>query len=290
MITQLSTLDSRLPAPRGWPLPAAMALVIVVFWPTVIELLRYWNNDDNYSHGFMVPVVSLIFAVTASRQAGTLVRTRLPQRSVRVGMLSLVLGMIVHAVAVFVNFPLLDVAGLVLTLRGMLYLLGGRKVWRANAFSVWFLLFMAPLPLTWYQVLSRTLQNVATHISASGLTLVGVPVLVEGQLLHVPGYTLEVAEACSGMRQVMAFLALSVIVARMSGGRGWSRWVPVLLAMPIAVAANCLRIVITGVLIRIGGVGWVTGTWHTAEGLVTLMLGLLLFAAAARALRCRSGT
>jgi exosortase len=267
-----------------------MGLVGIVFWPTAIELLRYWTNDDNYSHGFLVPVVSLFFAVTASRQAGTLVRTRLPRRSVRVGMLSLVLGMIVHAVAAFVNFPLLDVAGLVLTLRGVLYLLGGRKVWRANAFSVWFLLFMAPLPLTWYQALSRTLQNVATHISASGLTLVGVPVLVEGQLLHVPGYTLEVAEACSGMRQVMAFLALSVIVAKMSGGRGWSRWVLVLLAMPIAVAANCLRIVITGVLIRVGGVGWVTGAWHTAEGLVTLMLGLLLFAATARALRCRSGT
>lgn len=287
MISRLSTLDTRLPIVRDWPLMAAIALVGVVFWPTLVELVRYWNHDENYSHGYLVPVVSLIFAASAARPAGRLVRRGLPRRSVRVGLVSLALGLIVHTVSAFTSFLLLDVAGLVLTLRGVLFVLGGRRAWRAHAFSTWFLVFMAPLPSGFYQDLTRLLQDVATRISAAGLSLVGVPVLVEGQLLHVPGYTLEVAEACSGMRQVMAFLALSVVVAKLSRQRGWPRWGLVFLAIPIAVAANCLRIVLTGVLIRIGGAGWVTGTWHTLEGLITLMLGLVLFAASAQALRRR---
>jgi exosortase len=265
-----------------------MVLVGVVFWPTVAELVVHWNHDENYSHGYLVPVVSVIFAITAARRAGRFTRARLPWRIVRVGLFSLTLGMVVHMVSAFTSFLLLDVAGLVLTLRGVLFVLGGRRAWRAHAFAVWFLIFMAPLPAGFYQSVTRILQDVATHISAAGLSAVGVPVLTEGRLLHVPGYTLEVAEACSGMRQVMAFLALSVVVAKLNRGRGWSRWLLVLLAVPIAVAANCLRIVLTGVLIQTGGLGWVTGRWHTFEGLITLTMGLALLAAAAQAVRRRS--
>lgn len=267
---------------------AAIALVGVLYWPTLIELARYWTHDENYSHGFLVPVVSVIFAAVAARRAGRFVRPEVPRRSVQVGLLSLAFGLIVHLVSAFTNFLLLDVGGLVLTLRGAVFVLGGRRTWRGCEFSIWFLLFMAPLPTGWYQEVTRILQDVATRISAAGLSLAGVPVLIEGSLLHVPGYTLEVAEACSGMRQVMAFLALSVVVAKLYRGRDWSRWVLILLAVPIAVAANCLRIVLTGVLIRIGGAGWVTGSWHTLEGLITMLLGLALFAATAQMLRGRT--
>lgn len=242
----LSTHSSRLPIVRDWPLVAAIALVGVLYWPTLIELARYWSHDENYSHGFLVPVVSVIFAAVAARRAGRFVRPEVPRRSVQVDLLSLAFGLIVHLVSAFTNFLLLDVGGLVLTLRGAVFVLGGRRTWR------------------------------------------GVPVLIEGSLLHVPGYTLEVGEACSGMRQVMAFLALSVVVAKLYRGRDWSRWVLILLAVPIAVAANCLRIGLTGVLIRIGGAGWVTGSWHTLEGLITMLLGLALFAASAQMLRGRS--
>jgi exosortase len=111
--------------------------------------------------------------------------------------------------------------------------------------------------------------------------LVGVPVYQEGYFLHLPGFTMEIAGACSGLRQLVAIVALGVAIGYLSGRGSVFRWSLGLLAIPIAVAANCLRVVLSGVIIMKAGRDWGEGVFHAIEGLAIIALSAGLLVAAA---------
>jgi exosortase len=136
---------------------------------------------------------------------------------------------------------------------------------------------MVPLPVALYSRIASPLQLLASHLASMLMNIVGTPVLCEGNRLTLPGGTqMFVAEACSGMRQMTGFLALTTAVAYLNRRPAWYRVVLIFSAIPIALAANVARIVLTGYIMHFISPGYAFGTYHMIEGL--LMMGFSLLA------------
>jgi exosortase len=144
---------------------------------------------------------------------------------------------------------------------------------RAVAFPLVFLVLMIPLPALIYNQVTFPLQLLASRLASNSLELLGIPVLREGNVLVLSNYSLEVVEACSGIRSLMSLIALAVAYGYFVEQRLWARITLVVLMLPVAVASNALRVV---------GAGVVTYYWgpQYAEGFFHIFQGLLIFVSA----------
>jgi len=248
---------------------------------TAIQLWQTWDTDPNYSHGYLIPLACAYFAYVAWTRVGPPFRTGVPVRTMLFGVVELAIGFGVHLIGWYIAQPLFDVLGLVFILRGLLLILGGHEVNQAYGFAAIFLLFAAPLPLAVYQPLAVFLQELVSVVSTFILDVCQVPVFREGYRIQMPNYYLDVGPACSGTRQITAFLALGVILAHLSE-RGWAyKLVVGSMGLPIAIATNCVRVVLTGFILLLAGKEWAEGVFHTIEGLLMLALGTVLMVATA---------
>jgi exosortase len=269
-------------AVAAWLAGVALAVLLAITWaPVFAELVRWWSEDADYSHGFLVPLASLYFARRAWIAAGPPWQRCISPPTVTAGLAVMALGLVGHVAAWFAATLLGEVLALMVLLGGMLLIAGGTRALRAYGFAVGFLIFMAPLPPEWYRPLAISMQQMTAVLSTRLLELCGMPVYQQGNVIFVPGYSMEVGAACSGLRQMLAFLAVSVAMGELSG-RGWVfRLALAGLALPTAMLANCVRILATAVTMMIGGKQWAEGVYHTLEGLATALIGLLLLLAAA---------
>jgi len=259
----------------GWWKGAVIAILIgFLYYDILARLLVDWWSDPNFSHGFLVPAFSA-FVVWQNRKH----LAALPADPSWFG-----LGVIAGALATLIvgvlgaefflsraSFPLLA-AGLVI------YFLGWRH-FRAVLFPWAFLFFMIPVPAIIFNQVAFPLQFLAARLASSLLELLRVPVLREGNVIQLPTMALEVAQACSGIRSLMSLGALSVIYGYFLETRWLLRVLLVLAAIPIAVVANGLRVMGTGLL----GYYWdpdkAEGFFHTFSGWVIFVISLaMLFA------------
>lgn len=260
-------------------LAIAGAVIAFLYWRTVAVMQGIWEVDPNYSHGYLVPLVSGFFAWRAYKLHGLPARDEVPQSELTIGIIELAIGLGLHMIAWFANSPLLDMLALVGVLHGFLVILGGFVGARPYACAIMYLLFMAPLPVAIYQPIAIFMQQFVSSFSVATLQLFTIAAYREGYIVHVPGYTMEVGEACSGLRQLTAFLALSVAAAHLSDRRKWYKWALVMLSVPTAVASNCVRVTLTGVIMMVAGQEAAEGVWHTLEGLAVFIVGIGLFLA-----------
>ena len=200
-------------------------------------LVADWLDDPNYSHGFLVPGLSAYF-VWDRRQ--TLARLRPQPHWGGLVLLWCGLGMLLlgHLGAEL----FLMRSSMVVVLTALVWYLLGRPYVHALAFPLAFLLFMIPLPAILLNTITLPLQLLATQVSTFALQLVQLPVYREGNIIYLPHTTLEVAEACSGLRSLVSLLALAVVLAYITQRRLSTRWLLVLSAVPIALVANAFRI------------------------------------------------
>jgi exosortase len=176
----------------------------------LLELARVWLDDPNYSHGFLVPLVSGYLAYQYVRRVGGSDKGNVPA-----GLVWLTGGCWLHLAAVLLWWPPIDLVALVTILHGLAILLGGREWARGLRFPIRFLFFLFPLPVVLTERLAITLQDVVAGLSTRVLALF-LPAHRDGYKILVPGAQLEVGEACSGLRQLMAFVALTLIVVHLS--------------------------------------------------------------------------
>ena len=265
----------------------AMTLT-AIYWPTFRELEERWRNDPSWSHGYAVVPACLWLMWSIAQRAGMPWRNEVSVSEILAGSLAVLVGIGLHGVSnLSFTRPLsLDAVSFVVTLLGLLWIVGGRVGARTFGGVVLFLVFMVPLPFTWQQPLAEHLQHLVSITSEALLSLFGVPVHREGYLLRLPGQTVEVAEGCSGLRQITLFLAMSVFLGLVNRRR--SVWLPLLmLSIPVAVFANTLRITMTGLIVAYAGSEWASGLLHEVEGLFTFALGLGMLWFAAGQLRQR---
>ncbi len=251
---------------------ATIALIALVFRDNLAHFVQVWSNDENYSHGFLVPLISLYFLRQAARQGPTPIRG-----GVTLGTVLLAVALALMLVTIPLPIPFLGDLAFLVALMGAFTLLGGAGALKRYWFAILFLAFMIPLPIALYTRIASPLQLLASQAASGIMNATGVPVLCEGNRLTLPGgVQLFVAEACSGMRQLTGFLALTTAMAYMGGRPWWHRLAILSSALPIALSANILRIVMTGYITHYSGSKYASGAYHTLEGLLMMGVGLAL--------------
>lgn len=251
------------------------ALIFCLYWENLKHFTFVWSNDDNYSHGWLVAPLSLFFANQAAQK-------RVPPGVVRqsgagLGLMLIMAGLIGRLISVFLPIGLVADGSMIACLAGVISLIYGRQTLIKYSFSVLFLLFMIPLPVALYTMLANPLQMIVSQFASSFMTLAGIPVLCEGNMMTLPGnIQMFVAEACSGMRQLTGFLALTAAVAYLSGRPIWYRLILILSAIPVAMIANIARVIVTGLIMYYVDPNYAKGAWHTVEGMALMIAGLAL--------------
>ena len=248
-------------------------LVIFLYQGVLWALGSDWNNDPDYSHGFLVPFLSVYFIW--ERWDSLIEET--PDPSIwgigllSLGLFSLVVGFIGAELYVQRMSLIVVLSGLVLLI------LGWKHLWLLSL-PIGFLIFMIPLPAIVVNTIAFPLQLFAAQTASFCLFSLGIPVLREGNLIMLASTTLEVAEACSGLRSLLSLLALGTVYGYFSQDVMWKRWVLVILSVPIAIVANAARVSGTGILAHYFGAEAAEGFYHTFEGwLVFIVAFVLLF-------------
>ena len=232
-----------------------------LYWHVVPPLVGQWARDDDYTHGFLILPLALYFVWCD--------RDRLAKRPVRpawVGAGLLLLGLAMLLVGSVGAELFLQRSSFVVVVAGLVWLLLGPQWLRALAFPISFLLFMVPLPAIVMNAVAFPLQLFAAQTATLCLEVVGIPVLREGNVITLADTTLEVAEACSGIRSLQALLALGAVYGYFTTRSVWKRWALVLASVPIAIAANALRVSGTGFLAHHFGSEMAQGFYHSFAG------------------------
>ena len=243
----------------------------VVYRHVLAKLVLDWWQDPNYSHGFVMPAFAA-FVVWKMRDRLSKIEPRpswwgLPLGIVAMG--TFVVG-ILGAELFLSRFSLL-----ILIAASVLLFLGWNHL-RALIFPGSMLLLMIPIPTIVLNQITFPLQLLASQFATGLLSVVGVPVLRDGNVIQLPSTSLEVIAACSGIRSLMSLIALAAIFGYLKNHRVWQRWVLVALAVPIAVIANSVRIMGTGLLAQYWDPDKAEGFFHLFEGWVIFVLSLCL--------------
>jgi exosortase len=165
---------------------------------------------------------------------------------------------------------------LLVLLAGMIVFLAGWKFLRAVSFPLAFLVFMIPLPAIIYNQITFPLQLIASRFATILLQMVRIPVLRDGNILVMSNYSLEVVEACSGIRSLVTLISLTVIYLYFMEPRRWARYLLIVLMVPIAIVSNAVRIMGAGIMAHSFGPSAAEGFLHGFSGWVNFLASLVL--------------
>jgi len=261
--------------PRASTIPWAAlgwftALLVAVFFPILRALVTQWMNDEDVSHGFFVPVVALFIAWQRRDRI-----LALEYKPAWWGLGIMAWGGAQAYLGMLAAELFLQRTSFLITLVGLLLVLGGTALIRELLFPLLLLPFMIPIPTVIYNQLTFPLQLFASRVAETVLGWVGIPVLRDGNVLELASQKLSVAEACSGIRSLLSLTFLSLVYAYFFDGRVWMRWVLFFLTIPIAIIANAGRVTITGMLSEVNP-ELARGFFHSLEGWIIFMIALAL--------------
>jgi exosortase len=249
----------------------------LVYWHVALDLGRAWTTDDNYSHGFLIVPIAAWFAwERRGRLAAEPVRSSWLGVPVLVISLLMLLGGLAGAELFTTRLSLIG------TLGGIVLFLFGWGWLRVLAFPLAFLLLMIPLPAIIFNQIAFPLQLLASRAGELAISTAGIPVLREGNVLILANTSLEVAEACSGIRSLVSLIALGIVYGYFMDRRAWVRMVVVLSAVPVAVFANAARVAGTGIAAHWWGPAAAQGFFHEFSGWVVFVAAFLMILAIQR--------
>ena len=260
-----------------WVILAALVVVIGVFialfWDAWGVLLQRWAGDPDYTHGFLVPVVS---GYLLWQRRGMLREVRFSPTwsAVAMGIACFILAGVIRAASLILFARILDPAAIVPCVFGLILLLGGWGAFRWAWPSALFLIFMLPLPGFVSTLLSHPLQRAATIASTFLLQTLGVSAMAEGNVIALRDGQLEVVQACSGLKMMSLFVAVCVAAAFIMRRPLLDRILVVVSAPLNALAANIIRITVTGVLHELNLVG--TNMQHDLAGWLMMPAAVVL--------------
>lgn len=258
-------------APRPTNLPGLglftllLVAAVPVFWMGFVSLGRAWVTPE-YSHGPLIPLISLYLFLRELRDktplpAGTPVDRR---PGIVVILIALVLGIFGNMTAV----PDIVTYAFILWAAGVVLVCFGWAEGRRHQLPVLHLVFMLPLPQFLYWQLTIFLQGISSEIGVWFIKLVDIPVYLDGNIIDLGPYKLQVAEACSGLRYLFPILSFSYLTAILYRGPIWHKTLLFVMAAPLTVFMNAFRIGMIGVLVNRYGIGHAEGFLHFFEGWV----------------------
>ena len=265
-------IDRSWPGRRRFVWPTVLSALVLLLYASVLKhLVLQWWSDPDYGHGFLVPLFS---GYLLWRQRERWMNCEIKPSNfgllVMLGALGLLLVGSLGAELFTSRFSLL------VLLAGMILFLAGWKFLRVVFFPLSFLIFMIPLPTIIYNQITFPLQLLASRFATFSLELVHVPVLRDGNVLILSNYSLEVVEACSGIRSLMTLISMAVIYGYFLEPRIWARLLLVVAMVPIAIVSNAIRIMGAGMMAHRFGSAAAEGFLHGFSGWVIFLVALLL--------------
>ena len=264
--------------PRWWWLP--FAVLVVIYLPAVIDLMENWYTDANYSHGFLIPVVSgyLLYRKREMLAANV-------GRVDAAGLWLVAAGMILFVVANGAAEYFTLRFSLVVTLFGLVYFLFGRKMIRCCWFELAFLVFMIPIPYVIYYAATFPMQLMVSKITVAILNVLGAGAVRQGNIIHLGGISLEVVDACSGIRSLVSLAALGAIYAHLSLRHSAGQFLLFAATAPAAILANVARVFVSALLAYAASVDVTIEPVHTIMGLIVFVVAFIMLGLVAGLLR-----
>ena len=271
-LSNTQQVETRLWSRRLWVWSVILIGLILLLYAAVIKnLVVQWWTDADYGHGFFVPLFSG-YILWRARERWTKVEINASNFGfvVIVGAIALLLLGSLGAELFTSRFSLL------VLLAGMILFLAGWKMLRAVSFPLGYLIWMIPMPVIIYNQITFPLQLIASRLATAWLELAQVPVLRDGNILIMSNYSLEVVEACSGIRSLMTLMALAVAYGYLVSPRRWVRYVLAAFMVPIAIVTNAIRIMGAGLMAHRFGPAAAEGFLHQFSGWAIFLIALLL--------------
>ena len=258
-------------------------LLAVCYAPILYRMGVQWATDENMGHGFFVPVIA---GYIAWQRKDLLLAT--PRKPSAWGLV-LVIWAGLQALAATLGAELFTARlAFVMALFGVVLFLGGRQWLKILLFPLLLLLFMIPIPQILYARLTLSLQMLASELGETLIGWMGIPVIRTGNLLQLPSQTLDVADACSGIRSLLSLGFLSLVYAFFTDKRPWMRWALLAATVPIAIGANSIRVALTGLLSEMN-TALAQGAYHEAEGYIVFVIALIALLFTHRAISFAAG-
>ncbi|HBG45918.1 MAG TPA: exosortase [Deltaproteobacteria bacterium] len=262
------------------PLAIVGFVLAGAYYPVLSYMILQWYSDPNYSHGFIVPVVSgyMLYQNRVALKEVILSPSAWGLPVIVIGLLAFLAGYLgTEYFTMRVSF--------LIVLAGIILFLFGKMAFKAVSMPFGYLFFMVPLPYIVYDAVAFPLKLMVAKYSVLFLQAVGVVVWRDGNIIMFPNIELEVADACSGMRSLFSLLALAVALAYFTQKTGFKRLILALTAIPIAIAANSIRVITTGILAKHFGSKAAEGFFHEFAGLAVFAMAFAMLVAVGVLLR-----
>jgi exosortase len=244
-------------------------LFILLYFQVIVGLVNDWWVDSNYSHGFLVPLVS---AYLIWKKRGKL--KSLEKKRSYWGFLILLSGLGIYILGTAGSEYFSVRFSLVIVLFGLIFYLNGKEWAKELLFPVAFLSFMVPIPYVIYYSIAFPMQLFSTKLSYYVLHSIGLPSIRQGNIIYLPNYSLEVVEACSGLRSLVSLLALGTFFAYIAFKSNLKRFILFLSVFPISIGANIFRILITAVGAYVISPKLAEDFLHKLSGLIVFLISV----------------
>lgn len=246
----------------------AAALFVAAFFPAFVSIAGKWSTSEDYSHAFFtVPIILYMFwikrdVLAQGRGNGFL------------GLLCVVGSLLLYLLSLQLQVPTIIYLATALTIIAMLVYLAGFGAVLQLAIPIALLLLIIPIPNQILSTVTASLQLKVSQASTLIVQMFSIPILREGNILHIPEKTFQVVEACSGIRSLISMATLSLILGFFSLTRKRSVLLLLLFSLPVAVFINIVRVVAMVLSYRFFQIDLVEGAAHTITGLGLFLLGL----------------
>jgi exosortase A len=281
------TTPAQKPKGTGTAVAAAVlvvALAAAVYGRTFVTLWGTWLSNPNYSHGYLIPpVAAFVLWLERRRFAGAV------GRGTPWGLAVVVVALAGHLLSIRAGVFMTQGYSFVLLLFGVSLLFFGGRATRAVWFGLGYLVFMLPMPPFLMNVVSFNLKLLAARAGSAIAAHLGIPLVRSGVTIHLPAGSLRIADPCSGLRSLIALVALGALYAYLMKGPTWKRVVLFASAVPLAVIANVVRISVLCAVANVWGVDTALGFFHDFSGLFLFLIAFAGLVVVRKVLRIDAG-
>jgi exosortase len=246
-----------------------LTALLCLYLPFLKKLVAEWGTNDDYSHGYFIPFLSAYFIYSLRDEL-----RKIAIKPCNTGLFILLAGLGQLIIAKIGSEYFLERTSLIIVLMGLVLFFLGRQYFKKLFLPLGYLIFMVPLPAIIWNKISFPMQLFASSLTEQVVSLLGIPVYREGNVMHLAQTTLEVVAACSGLRSLVTMFALSGALAFLSALPTIKKWILFLSAAPIAIFANITRLTVTALLATKYGSEAAQGFLHEFSGIVVFLLGL----------------
>ncbi|MGA1863744.1 MAG: exosortase/archaeosortase family protein [bacterium] len=247
------------------------ALFLVLYYPIILSMVMDWKINDNYSHGYLIPAIAgyMIWSIRKEFEDLKIGPNNWGIIVIFVGLFQLIISRIGSEF-------FLQRLSMIVVLFGIFLFMAGKPITKKFSFPILYLIFMIPIPAILWNKIAFPLKLFASFLATNIINSLGITILRRGNIIYLANMTLEVVDACSGLRSLTSLLALSAAFAFFTKHSKFKKWLLFLSAVPIAILTNIIRLTLTAGFASKYGEKVAEGFLHGFSGMMVFFLGLLL--------------